>query len=226
MATRSDGNARNRETSAVDPSDRPQVLEVCGLEGVVASDGATVRLPAALVPVVELAAATRTSFDRFFVDEYPAVVRLVLPLTRSRPVAEDVAQEAFASAMTRWARISGFDRPDLWVRRVALNRAIGVARRRGSEEKALARLRTYGAALPAPADDHRTPPDEALWAAVRALPRRQSQLVVLVYVDDRSIDDAAHALGMQPSTARTHLQRARATLAAALSSEQSGDLDG
>lgn len=169
------------------------------------------------VPTAPGASAIPLAFEPFFADEYPAVVRLVLPLTLSRPVAEDVAQEAFASAMTRWADVRTFDRPDLWVRRVALNRAIGIARRRGSEKRALARLESLGVLrVGAGAADVPHAPDEVIWRAVRSLPRRQAQLVALVYVDDRSIDEAARALGLSPSTARTHLQRARTTLAALL----------
>ncbi len=153
-------------------------------------------------------------FPAFFAAEYPGVVRLVRALTGSRPVAEDVAQEAFAAAHDRWDRVAGFDRPDLWVRRVALNRAIGVHRRRRSEARALERLQRAGMPMVVPVAPQE--PDARVWAAVQALPRRQRQLVALVYVEDRAIEDAAAILGLSASTARTHLHRARAALAAAL----------
>jgi RNA polymerase sigma-70 factor (ECF subfamily) len=150
------------------------------------------------------------SFDAFFRAEYRAVVGLVQSLTRSRAVAEDVAQEAFATAHLRWGQVHDLDRPDLWVRRVALNRAISVGRSRNAEQRALERLKRYAVPLIVPVSD---PHDDELWARVRALPRRQAQLVALVYRDDQSVDDAAAALGLTASTARTHLQRARSTLA-------------
>lgn len=166
---------------------------------------------------------TPTSFDDFFRREYRAVVRLLISVTSSRVVAEDVAQEAFAAAHLRWRRVQGYDRPDLWVRRVALNRAIGVARKRHAEQRAVERLTRFDGIRALSVEE---PADDELWAAVRALPKRQTQLVALVYGDDRSIDDAAGALGLTPSTARTHLQRARATLAAALADRDLSALDG
>jgi RNA polymerase sigma-70 factor (ECF subfamily) len=166
---------------------------------------------------------TPTSFDDFFRREYRAVVGLLISVTSSRVVAEDVAQEAFAAAHLRWRCVQGYDRPDLWVRRVALNRAIGVARKRNAEQRAVERLTRFDGIRALSVEE---PADEELWAAVRALPKRQTQLVALVYGDDRSIDDAAGALGLTPSTARTHLQRARATLAAALADRDLSALDG
>lgn len=157
-------------------------------------------------------------FDRFFEKHYGSVVALAQSLTLSRPVAEDVAQEAFASALMRWPKVSAYERPDLWVKRVALNRTIGVARRGRSEKRAVDRLKTYG--VPTQVVPAADVADQRLWSAVRRLPPRQAQLVALVYVDDQSIEDAAGALGLTPSTARTHLQRARAALAAALQPEE------
>lgn len=162
-------------------------------------------------------------FDRFFARWYPSVVAVVRSLTPSRAVAEDVAQEAFAAALVRWTKVRRYDRPDLWVRRVALNRAVGVARRSGSEQRALTRLKAYGAAQVVAVDGPTPGGDDELWQAVRRLPARQAQLIALVYVDDRSIDKAATVLGLSASTARTHLQRARTTLAAALGADRSPD---
>lgn len=184
-----------------------------------ASSEETVRslgAPAPPGPVPNRAAET-DDFATFFRADYPRVVGLLRALTGSATVAEDLAQETFAAAHARWARVRTLDRPDLWVRRVAVNRAIGVARRRASEQRALARLKALGAPPPAALDGLADVGDEPpVLAAVRALPRRQRQVVALVYLDDRSIDDAATALGMSASTVRTHLLRARAALAAAL----------
>ena len=47
-----------------------------------------------------------------------------------RHQAEDIAQEAFARALTRWPRIGRYDQPEAWVRRVALRLTIDAGRRR------------------------------------------------------------------------------------------------
>lgn len=62
--------------------------------------------------------------------------------------------------------------------------------------------------------------DEEFWAAVRALPTRQAQVVALHYLEDRSVDDVAAVLGCAPATVKVHLHRARTTLATTLAPTQ------
>ena len=185
-----------------------------GTRGIAGGQPAGPTATAADPPVVP--ATDIDDFESFFRRERDRVVRLLWAMTGSHAVAEDLAQETFAAAHRRWARVRDLERPDLWLRRVALNRAIGVARRRTTEQKALARLARYGTPQLAAVDPEPHVPEPPVLAAIRDLPRRQRQVVGLVYLDDRSIDDAALALGLTPSTVRTHLERARAALASAL----------
>jgi RNA polymerase sigma factor (sigma-70 family) len=60
------------------------------------------------------------------------------------------------------------------------------------------------------------PADAELWAAVRALPRGQRAVVVLYYVEDRSIEDVAQILEIAPGTTKSSLHDARHALARAL----------
>ena len=85
---------------------------------------------------VALAVAS-DAFDTFYRAEKPRVVAVVSSLTGDRAAAEDIVQEAFATAMRRWATVSGYERPGDWVKRVAVNRAISRFRRRQSETRAL-----------------------------------------------------------------------------------------
>ena len=108
-----------------------------------------------------------------------------------------------------WERIGAYDRPGAWVRRVVANLAVSAFRRRTAEAKALTRLAfTQTAPLPDLAAS-----DPAFWAAVRALPRRQAQVVALFYLEDRAIADVAAILDMTPGTVKRHLFDARKTLA-------------
>ena len=52
-----------------------------------------------------------------------------------------------------------------------------------------------------------------MWRAIRSLPRRQAQVIALVYLEDRSLAQAAAILGCGEETAKTHLRRAKASLA-------------
>lgn len=152
--------------------------------------------------------STTEPFEAFFRREYPRLVPMLQALVGDRAAAEDVAQEALAAAQQQWARLSAYDKPGAWVRRVALNRAANVRRGRGREGAALRRMaRADGVDAAAPM------PDERLWASVRALPEHQRHAVVLHYVDDRPLSDIAVVMRCSVGTVKTHLSRARAALA-------------
>jgi RNA polymerase sigma-70 factor (ECF subfamily) len=137
----------------------------------------------------------------------------VFALCGDAAVAEELTQEAFLRAHQHWERIGHYDQPELWVRRVALNLATSWFRRRAAERRALDRA----SALTPPAIADLSAPSQEVWAAVRALPRRQAQVVVLTYVDDLAVDDVGRALGIAASTVRVLLHRSRARLADMLS---------
>jgi RNA polymerase sigma-70 factor (ECF subfamily) len=65
------------------------------------------------------------------------------------------------------------------------------------------------------------PADDAhVWEAVRALPRRQAQVVALVYLEDLSVAETAAVLGCGEGTVKTHLRRARSSLAQRLGTSE------
>ena len=149
------------------------------------------------------------AFEDFYVREYPAMVGLAYALSGSRWGAEDLAQEAFLAAHRDWGRVGAYQQPAAWVRRVVANLAVSAIRRRVAETKALARIALgRGEAVPDLAAA-----DPEFWAAVRALPRRQAQVMALFYLEDRSIADVAGILDMTLGTVKRHLYDARQTLA-------------
>ena len=59
------------------------------------------------------------------------------------------------------------------------------------------------------------PPEaDALWRAVRRLPRRQAQVVALHYLEALAVLEVAAVLQCAEATVRVHLHRARTALAA------------
>ncbi len=160
------------------------------------------------------------AFDRFFAREYRAVVGLAFVLCGRLDGAEDLTQDAFAAAYRDWARIGTYDDPGGWIRRVVANRAVSLHRRRLVEASALRRL----AGRRSVPDTEIAIEDAAVWSAVRSLPRRQAQLMALVYLEDRSVRDAAAILGCGEETAKTHLRRGRAALAKRLQGYQSEEI--
>ena len=152
------------------------------------------------------------SFDEFYGSERSRVIAVVFALSGSRPAAEELTQEAFLRAHAKWSELSQYDRPDQWVRRVAVNLAVSAFRRRMAERRAVDRMSAWRP----PVVDELAVPSADVWAAVRALPRRQRQVVVLTYVDDLPASDVAQVLGIAEPTVRALLFRARSRLAATL----------
>jgi RNA polymerase sigma factor (sigma-70 family) len=158
------------------------------------------------------------SFSWFFAGEYPNVVRSLCHLVR-REDAEDIGQEAFVRLHQRWAKISRYERPDAWVRRVAINLALSHAKREGrrGERETRAQQLTSGG----PADDS---VDAEVLAAIRTLPIRDQALVVLFYFEDRPLAEAAEILEISPGAAKAALHRARTRLGALLHEEVRDEL--
>lgn len=151
--------------------------------------------------------ALAEDFETFYTRERRSVVGLAYVLSGSSSGAEDIAQDAFVAAYRNWERVSRYDDPGAWVRRVVSNRATSVFRRRTAEARALLRLGVPRVLVP-----DMSPDATVTWAAVRRLPRQQAQTVALRFYDRSSINEIARILEVSPNTVKTHLQRAKQTL--------------
>jgi RNA polymerase sigma-70 factor, ECF subfamily len=148
-------------------------------------------------------------FEDFYCREYRALVAILLSITGDLGRAEDLAQDAFAEAHRRWARIARYEKPGAWVRRVALNRSRSVWRRRERDARVWP---PFGGGASS-TDGIPSEPSQAVWRAVRSLPKRQAQCIALRYLDDRTTAEIAEVLGCAEPTVRVHLHRAHAALA-------------
>lgn len=148
------------------------------------------------------------NFTSFYRREFPAMVALAFAVSGSQAAAEDLAQEALTRAYRDWDRISSYDKPGAWLRRVTINLATSAVRRRALETRAALRMGSTGDALPEP-----DPEDSVIWTALSRLPARQRAAVALYYLEDRSTVDIADVLGCSQATARVHLHRGRDALA-------------
>ena len=148
------------------------------------------------------------SFEAFYRSNYRQVLMCVFGLTEPA-LAEDVTQEAFFAASQRWDEVGGLDNPGAWVRRVAINRAASAYHRRLAEARAVLRLSGRRQVGVPPMSE----PAEEVWKAVRSLPRRQREAIVLCLVAGYSRPEAAEMMSVSVETIKTHLERGRQALA-------------
>jgi RNA polymerase sigma-70 factor (sigma-E family) len=145
---------------------------------------------------------------------YPALVRLAAMLVRDVPTAEEVVQDAFVAMHEGWDRLRDAERALAYMRQAVVNRSRSVLRHRMVVEK----------------NQQRPPPDppsaehgalallerSAVVAALRDLPERQREAIVLRYYADLSEAEIAAAMGISRGAVKSHVSRGMAALRAAL----------
>ena len=154
--------------------------------------------------------ADTEGFEEFYTATVGRLLGAMYPVTGDLHEAEEIVQEAFARASTRWNRLRDYDVPEAWVRRVAMNLAADRARSLRRQTRALLRLG------PPPAVPSVSVETLALVEALRTLPVRQRQAVVLHYLADLPVADIAQALAIPSGTVKSLLARGRRALAAKL----------
>ena len=155
---------------------------------------------------MQAAESSVTTLGALYVVEHRRLLRVAFVMTGSMAVAEDLVQDVFVQAHRHRDHVLGLERPDAWLRRVLVNRARSRWRRLVVEARHVSgRRETDVLAMSESAHE--------LWDAVRSLPPRQRAVVALVFLEDRTVTDAARVLGCAEETARTHLRRALDRLA-------------
>lgn len=147
-----------------------------------------------------------TAFAEFFEASWEPCLRAVAASTGDMQLAEEQVAEAFARAWASWRKVRRHSAPRAWVVRTALN--VGVSRWRRREQE-LPLVGHDSAALPGRAG---TGLDAAMLLALRSLPARQREVIVLRVFLDLDIETTARQLDIAPGTVRAHLARAIATL--------------
>jgi RNA polymerase sigma factor (sigma-70 family) len=151
----------------------------------------------------------------FFRAEFPSVARTVYLILRDRGRAEDISQDAFMQLYANWRKVSRYERPEAWVRRVAIRLAV----RQQKRDRIRAGLERKTVDTPSPGADALD-----LEQAMKGLSPMQRAVVVLYYFEDRPTNEIVEILGMSQSTVRVHLTRARRRLAELLREEVDEDV--
>jgi len=146
-------------------------------------------------------------FDRFFLESKPALFAQAYVLTGDVAEAEDLVQETFVRTWRHWQRVSKLENPGGWARHVLDNLAVDSWRRRASRKRRNALELRSAASVPGPSTEHLE-----LVAALRALPSRQRQALVLSAIVGLSTDEIAREMSTTAATVRSWLSRARASV--------------
>jgi RNA polymerase sigma-70 factor (ECF subfamily) len=120
--------------------------------------------------------------------------------------AQDVVQEAFCRALARWPRISRYDDPAAWVRKVAWNLATS-RWRKVRANRVYVNKSAQEELVPGPDVEHLD-----VIALLKTLPERQRQAVVMHYLSDIPVAEIATMTGAAEGTVKSWLHRARTTL--------------
>lgn len=162
------------------------------------------------------------SVEAWYHAHAPDLVRLAALACGDRAVAEDAVQEVFAGLLRTPPRLDDPSRPLPYLRVSVLNRCRSRLRRRAKGEEVRLRL---VADSPTMIDDlERDAVAAATRAevldAVRRLPDRQRDVVLLRYWLDLSEAEIADTLGVSPGTVKSAASRARRSLAPVLEAQR------
>lgn len=141
------------------------------------------------------------AFAELFRRHWPRAHRAAWLVVHDATAAEDVAQEAFLSAVRSLDR---FDRQrpfGPWLHRIVVNRAIDYARSRE-----LRREVSHLAIEPATSDEPQAPSDDVL-AALAALPPEQRAVIVMRHLLGFTPGEIARALDLPRGTVNSRLRR-------------------
>jgi RNA polymerase sigma-70 factor (sigma-E family) len=149
---------------------------------------------------------------------FQALVRLAELLVLDRPTAEEVVQDAFVAMHGSWQRLGEAEKALAYLRQAVVNRSRSVLRHRTVVDKNLQEIPPD-----MPSAEHEALAlfeRQAVMAALRGLPVRQREVIVLRYYADLSEAETASVMGVSRGAVKSHLARGMAALRAVLENYQ------
>lgn len=147
-----------------------------------------------------------SSFEAFYRREFSQVYRASRLLMSDDEAAMDATQEAFQRAYARWRRLSRYPWAGGWVMTTALN----VCRRQLRRNSPAAATEDLSKERPGPNRDLTLRVDVS--TALRNLPPRQREAVVLFYVGDLPLGAIADLMAISEGAVKAHLAQGRKAL--------------
>jgi RNA polymerase sigma-70 factor (ECF subfamily) len=134
---------------------------------------------------------------------------------------DDVVQETFVRAYEAIHQYNGRYEFGAWVRRIAVNCAVGKLRNRERRGRLVRNAASATPHAPTGPAEHanRAELQARVRQAIRRLPLRQQLAITLFGLDDMNLAETADAMGCSVGTVKQHLYRARRRLAELLSDD-------
>ena len=179
------------------------------------------------VPVSEVLAASAAAADpvtiqvaadgdagraitELYAAHYRALVRLAALLVHDVATAEEVVQDSFVAVHANWRRLRDGGKASIYLRRCVVNRSRSVLRRRMVAER---NMLQPAPEMPSAEQGAMTLLERsAVVAALRGLPARQREVLVLRYYADLPEAEIASAMGISQGAVKSHAFRAMAAL--------------
>jgi RNA polymerase sigma-70 factor (sigma-E family) len=163
-------------------------------------------------------AVSRSAYEGLFRDHYAELVKLAWLLVDDTGSAEEVVQEAFMRLFRHWDRLERLDAAPAYLRASVVNLSRSRLRRR-----AISRRHPLGPLDPEPAADLHVlarQADDAVFAAITKLPRRQRECLVLRYYADLSDPEIATTLGVSRGAVKSYMHRGLSALSTSIEDDE------
>ncbi|WP_201931583.1 SigE family RNA polymerase sigma factor [Nocardioides donggukensis] len=160
--------------------------------------------------------------EALYAAHWRRLVRLSVLLVRDVGTAEEIVQDAFVAMHGRWSHLHDPDKALAYLRQAVVNRSRSALRHRRVVDRH-ARREAGLTLLTAPdatqgATDHAR--REVVLDALRALPRRQREVLALRYYLELSETEIADTLGISAGAVKSHASRGAAALRTQLAAHQ------
>jgi RNA polymerase sigma-70 factor (sigma-E family) len=164
-----------------------------------------------------------TALEQLYAAHWRGLVRLAVLLLRDQGAAEEVVQDAFVAMHLRWRSLRDPDRALAYLRQAVVNRSRSALRHRGVVERYVARQQpALSVADPADASALVRDRRDAVLDALRALPTRQREVLVLRHYLELSETEIAETLGISRGSVKVHASRGTAALRTLLTGAHDG----
>ena len=166
--------------------------------------------------IAEDGSAADRVLTELYVSQYRSLVKLASLLMHDAGTAEEVVQDAFIEMHRAWPRLASTERAESYLRQSVVSRCRSALRHRVvADRKALTADEDLSEVLDRGLSD--------IVAALRELPARQREVLVLRFYANLSEAEIAESMGISRGAVRLHT--ARAISALRLSSERSDQAD-